>query len=217
MLIVGAKGFAKEVLEICHQNDNLDNLVFYDDINVHIDNKLFDRFNVIRNIDEAQEYFKLHDNQFTLGLGNPKLRFDLSQKFKNIGGILTSTISKGAEIGSYSVKINKGCNILSGSIISNDVTLGEGCVLYFNSLITHDCEIGDYVEISPSVSILGRAKIGSYSQIGASSTILPDVIIGRNVTIGAGAVVTKDIPDNSLAVGVPAKVVKELKPLSFKN
>ena len=47
--------------------------------------------------------------------------------------------------------------------------------------------------------------------IGANVTILPGVTIGNNVVIGAGAVVNKDIPDNSLAVGVPARVIKEIE------
>ena len=47
--------------------------------------------------------------------------------------------------------------------------------------------------------------------IGGNVTILPGITIGNNVVIGAGAVVTKDIPDNSLALGVPAKVVREIE------
>ena len=47
--------------------------------------------------------------------------------------------------------------------------------------------------------------------IGGNVTILPGVTIGENVVIGAGSVVTKDIPDNSLAVGIPARVKKEIE------
>ena len=54
-------------------------------------------------------------------------------------------------------------------------------------------------------------KIGNDVWLGANVTILPGVTIGNNVVIGAGAVVNKDIPDNSLAVGVPAKVIKEIE------
>jgi acetyltransferase-like isoleucine patch superfamily enzyme len=43
--------------------------------------------------------------------------------------------------------------------------------------------------------------------------VLPKINIGHNVIIGAGSIVTKDIPDNCLAVGSPAKVIKELEPL----
>jgi acetyltransferase-like isoleucine patch superfamily enzyme len=45
---------------------------------------------------------------------------------------------------------------------------------------------------------------------------LPKVSIGSNVIVGAGSVVTKDVPDNVMVVGIPAKIVKELTPLDFK-
>ena len=54
-------------------------------------------------------------------------------------------------------------------------------------------------------------RIGNDVWLGANVTILPGVTIGDNVIVGAGAVVTKDIPDNSLALGVPARVVKEIE------
>lgn len=214
MLIVGAKGFAKEVLEICHQSNDLEKLAFYDDVNHDIGKKIYDRFPILKNMEEAQRYLSNVDNRFTLGCGNPVLRNKLNEKFIQLGGVLTSTVSKDAIIGSYANTIGKGCNILAGSIISNNVTIGKGCIVYFNSVLAHDCAIGDYVEISPNANILGRVTINSFTQVGAGSTILPNVTIGKNSVIGAGSVVTKDIPDNSLAVGVPAKIVKQLKPLN---
>ena len=54
-------------------------------------------------------------------------------------------------------------------------------------------------------------RIGDDVWIGGNVTILPGVTIGNNAVIGAGAVVTKDIPDNSLAIGVPARVVRKLE------
>lgn len=42
-----------------------------------------------------------------------------------------------------------------------------------------------------------------------------ELILGKNVIVGAGAVITKDVPDNCLVVGMPAKVIKELSPLNF--
>lgn len=56
-------------------------------------------------------------------------------------------------------------------------------------------------------------SIGNDCWIGGGAIILPGVTIGNNCVIGAGAVVTKDIPDNSLAVGNPARVIKKLKEL----
>jgi sugar O-acyltransferase (sialic acid O-acetyltransferase NeuD family) len=215
MLIIGAKGFAKEVLEVLKDLNRLENICFYDDVNTTIPEKLFGQFLVLKTIQEATVYLKNVDNQFTIGIGNPVFRKKLFDKFSAIGGEFTSTISLKASIGSFDVYIGYGTNVLSGSVFSNGSKLGKGCIVYYNSIITHDCVIGDFVEISPSVTILGRSQIGSYTQVGSNSTILPDIKIGKNVTIGAGSVVTKDIPDNCLAFGIPTKVVKELKPLDF--
>lgn len=208
MLIVGAKGFAKEILEICHQRNDLENLVFYDDVNENV-NLLFGRFPILKDIDTAEEYFRTVDRRFTLGLGNPYLRKKLADKFINIGGKLSSTISTKADIGSYEIKIGEGANILDGVKISNDVVIGCASIIYYNSIITHDVKIGDFVEISPDVKILGRATIGNFCQLGAGTIILPDIKIGNNVIIGAGAVVTNDLPDNCTAVGIPSKIIKQ--------
>ena len=61
------------------------------------------------------------------------------------------------------------------------------------------------------LAIAEPIHIGDDIWIGGNVTILPGVNIGNNVVIGAGAVVTKDIPDNSLAIGVPARVVREIE------
>lgn len=209
MLIIGAKGFAKEVLEVVHQLNQLDNLVFYDDVNNDVPEKLFGQFPILRTILEASIYFKTIDKRFTIGIGNPVLRKQLYDKFTALGGEFTSTISPLANIGAYDVEIGIGSNVLSGAVFSNNSTIGKGCIIYYNAIITHDCEIGDFVEISPAVTLLGRSKIGSYSQIGANTTVLPNVTIGKNVIIGAGSVVTKDVPDNCLAIGVPAVIKRQ--------
>jgi sugar O-acyltransferase (sialic acid O-acetyltransferase NeuD family) len=215
MLIVGAKGFAKEVLEVIYQLNQLENLVFYDDVNDNVPEKLFGQFPVLRTIQEASVYFKTIDNHFAIGIGNPVLRKKIYDKFTALGGEFISTISPLATIGTFGVDIGQGSNVLPGTIFSNGITIGKGCIVYYNSIITHDCTIGDFVEISPSVTLLGRSEIGSYSQIGSNATILPDIKIGKNVIIGAGSVVTKDLPDNCVAVGVPAKIIKEISPLEF--
>lgn len=215
MLIIGARGFAKEVLEVVHQLNQLENLVFYDDVNNNMPEKLFGLFPILKTIQEATNYFKTIDNRFTIGIGNPILRKLLYDKFFALGGEFTSTISPNANIGHYGNKIEVGCNIMPGTVITADVMIKKGCLVNLNCTIGHDCKIGEFVELSPGVHISGNCIIGEYSVFGTNATILPKLTIGKNVIIGAGSVVTKDLPDNCMVVGVPAKIIKELTPLEF--
>lgn len=215
MIIVGAKGFAKEVLEVLHQLNQLDHLVFYDDVNEDAPAFLYGQFPVLRNKEAAAHYFKTVDNRFTIGIGNPVLRKRLALEFEAMGGVFTSTISPLAQIGYYGTTIGTGCNIMTGTVLTNDVKIGEGVLINLNCTVGHDSEIGNYVELSPGVHVSGNCIIGDYCNIGTNATILPKITIGENVIIGAGSVVTKDIPDNCLVVGIPATIKKELPELNF--
>ena len=79
------------------------------------------------------------------------------------------------------------------------------------AIIEHDCKIGDYCHIAPGVHISGAVEIDKLSFIGIGTAIIQGIKIGKNVTIGAGSVVIKNIPDNVIAVGNPAKIVKNKK------
>lgn len=210
MLIIGAKGFAKEVLQVLDELKTLDDIVFYDDVNIDSDDVLFGKFPLLKKESEAEFFFKKVTKKFTIGIGNPYLRYKLFEKFSKIGGEYSSTISPNAKIGSYDVEIGNGTNILSNAIISNSVKIGKGCILYYNVIVTHDCIVGDFVELSPNAILLGRVDVGDFSHIGANATIFPNLKIGKNVVVGAGAVVTKDLPDNCCAVGIPAKIIKRI-------
>ena len=185
------------------------------DINLDMPETLYDRFAILKSISEAQEYFNTVDNRFTIGIGNPILRKKLYDKFTVVGGIFASVISPNASIGHFGNSISEGCNIMTGTVITNDVIINKGVLVNLNCTIGHDCEIGSFVEMSPGVHISGNCILGDYSAIGTNATVLPKTKIGKNVLVGAGSVVTKDLPDNCVAVGIPAKVIKELPALVF--
>ena len=211
MLVAGAKGFAKEVLEILHQNSYKKRIVFFDNISNEIPRKLYCQFNVINNIDDVIKYFKKSGNNYTIGIGGPKERKNIYNKFSDIGGKLCSVFSVNSDIGHYNSIIEDGCIITSGVVITNDVKIGRACIININSTVGHDTSIGAFTEICPNVGISGNCNIGDNVFIGTNATILPNVKIGSNSVIGAGSVVTKDIPDNTLAFGIPAKRIKSLK------
>lgn len=215
MLIVGAKGFAKEVMQIFNDNEEYKDVAFYDDVSKNVPERLFEKYPILTNDDGVRTYFSKMGNKFTIGVGVPLLRKRLLDKFIKFDGIFTSSISRHATIGNTDVNIGEGCNIFAGARISNSVTIGRGCIIYYNAVLTHDCKIGDFVEISPSANILGRVNIGDYTQIGSNATILPDITIGQNAIVGAGAVVTKNVKENTVVAGVPAIKLREMPPIEF--
>lgn len=87
--------------------------------------------------------------------------------------------------------------------LGNNVHITDGV-----RFITHDGGTLLYRKQIPDLEITKPITVGNDVYIGLNAIILPGVTIGNNVVIGAGAVVTKDIPDNSVAVGIPARVIK---------
>lgn len=91
-----------------------------------------------------------------------------------------------------------------------EVRIGDNVMIGPNTLITTVGHPLDAVKRRSHIAIAKPVTIGNDVWIGGNVTILPGVTIGDNVVIGAGAVVSRDIPANSVALGVPAKVVKTL-------
>lgn len=90
------------------------------------------------------------------------------------------------------------------------VTFGDDCFVGPNVGIYTACHSTDPVERNSRREWACPVTIGDNCWIGGDVTILPGVTIGNNCTIGAGSVVTRDIPDNSVAVGNPARVIKKV-------
>lgn len=98
--------------------------------------------------------------------------------------------------------------------IGNDVRITEGV-----RFITHDGGVWVLRNLGllKNADLFGQIIIGNNVHIGIDTIIMPNVIIGDNVIIGAGAVVTRSIPSNSVAVGIPAKVIKTINEYYEKN
>lgn len=98
--------------------------------------------------------------------------------------------------------------LCDGVIVGPGVVIGDHLTCRLGSTISHGVTIGNYVYISPGVTVCGDTTVKDGCDIGAGATILPRLTIGRHTIIGAGAVVTEDMPDNVIAVGVPARIIK---------
>lgn len=203
MIIIGAGGFAKELIEAISPNDIEQGLYFFDNTSKNNSTYFLDQFPIITNWDHFTAELKT-DPRFAIGVGGPENRRSLTKQSEALGGVLTSVISDQAYIGSYDVSICEGATILHNATIANGVKIGRGALIYHNVQITHDCILGDFCELSPGATLLGKVKLGDRVHVGANATVLPGIEVGDDVIIGAGAVVTKNIPSSTVIKGIPA-------------
>lgn len=107
------------------------------------------------------------------------------------------------------IKIGENCILHGTSVRSNlSIEIGDNCILASHiKLIDHDHDIKNR---KSKGYISKEIKIGNNVWIGYNALVLKGVTIGDNSVIGAGSVVTKDIPENCIAAGNPAKVIRNL-------
>ena len=129
------------------------------------------------------------------------------------------TIDDGSKIGSF-VEIQKGatigknCKISSHSFICEGVHLGDNVFIGHGVMFTNDlfprATNADGSMQSDADWKLVETIVKNGASIGSNATILAGIVIGENALIGAGAVVTKDVADNTVVAGVPARIIKKI-------
>ena len=116
------------------------------------------------------------------------------------------------------VRIGERCEIRGAKFSSEPYLITIGNHVRINAgveFVTHDggaWVLRDLstVENHENITLFGPIKIGDNVHIGSNAILMPNITIGNNCIIGCGAIVTHDIPDNSIAVGVPAKVIESI-------
>lgn len=101
----------------------------------------------------------------------------------------------------YSLKSGKGLVVGYG---------GLGVVIHGESVIGENVHIDQGVTIGGNGILKGTPRIGNNVTLGAGSKVLGPIVIGDNVIVGANAVVVKDVPENSVVAGVPAKIIRNI-------
>lgn len=113
-------------------------------------------------------------------------------------------VDKSAIISSNAT-IGNGCFIGKMAIVNSRAVIGDNCIVNTKALVEHGCTVGKHVNLSTNSVINGDVVVGDGTFIGSGSVTIGQLKIGSNVTVGAGAVITKDVRDDVVVAGVPAR------------
>lgn len=100
--------------------------------------------------------------------------------------------------------LGAGVQVLTAAVVGVGVRIGADSIVNTAAVIDHETQLGDHVHVSPGAVLAGGIEVGDRTHVGLGARIIQGVRIGSDCTIGAGAVVLADVPDGTLAVGVPA-------------
>ena len=205
LLILGAGGNSKVIAETYMSSINHGNIKYLDDNYANIKNNSNTIIGPLSKIYEKE--IKNKFSKAIISISDPKIRMYWLDILERENYDIKPIIHKNSFV-SKTAKIDNGSVIYAKACIQTEAKIGRGVFINTNSCIEHNSIIGNGVHICPGTNIGGHVNIGYCSWIGIGSSIIQDIKIGENVMIGAGSVVTTNIPNNSLAVGSPAKVIK---------
>lgn len=200
MYLFGASGHAKVIIDSLKASGKQISGLFDDNPEVKelFEYKVFGPFDPIR----------LGDEDLIISVGLNHIRKKITEKLPE-NSRYGNAIHPSAIISEYA-SLGVGTVVMQGAVIQSSVSIGKHCIINTAASVDHDCKIDDYVHISPNATLCGAVSVGEGSQVGAGAVVIPGVKIGKWSLVAAGAVVMRDVPDNVLVLGNPARVVKRI-------
>lgn len=203
LIIWGASGHGKVVLDVVRAQSDFTDVVFIDDSA----RKLFGEFQGCRLVGSRAELASLRASgyaNFVVAIGCNAARAECFQAALKMG-IKPATFVHPTAAVSQCATIGSGTVVMPNSVINPDSSIGTNCIINSGAIVEHDCCIADHVHLSPGVVLGGGVRVGAYSHIGLNASVLPGTDVGERATVGAGAVVLADVDLGDTVAGVPAE------------
>jgi sugar O-acyltransferase (sialic acid O-acetyltransferase NeuD family) len=207
--IYGAGGFGKEVYDVaCRQNKInhvWDSIFFIDDFRENGSDCYLSKVFTLKYVSET---FNKDNLEVVIAIGEPAVRIVLRIKLIESGIKLATVIDPSAII-SPSAILGAGVIVTSDCIVASSVIVGENVAINVKSIVGHDIVLANDVVISSMVNIGGACKIGLGSYLGMGCLIKEGLEIGDEVIVGMGSVVHHNIPSGMIALGNPARPMRQ--------
>jgi sugar O-acyltransferase (sialic acid O-acetyltransferase NeuD family) len=203
LAILGASGHGKVTAEMALSN-GWDSVDFYDDAFPH--KATMDGFSIQGGLNSLLKKSHVY-NGFHVAIGCNRTRQKILKQLVDLDLPCPNIIASSAVV-SQSALLGKGISIMANVVVNAKTILGDGVILNTSCSVDHDCIIAAGAHISPGAHLAGDVSVGVCSWVGIGSAILQGKVIGENSIIGAGSVVINDFPNNVVAAGVPAKVIR---------
>jgi len=202
--IYGAGGLGREVFALASvinaKDQRWTSIFFIDDIHP---NRLLNNVSVI----EFRAAVNIKDIECVVAVGEPMLRNELIKKIKTSGIPLATLVHPDVDI-STSTFLGEGVVVCKQAFISCDCVISNNAFIQPQVCIGHDCHVGENSIISPGVMLGGNCEVGKDVFIGLNACIKEKIRIGNNVIISMGSVVFNDVKENVIALGNPARVMR---------
>ncbi|MCK4234493.1 NeuD/PglB/VioB family sugar acetyltransferase [candidate division WOR-3 bacterium] len=208
LIILGAGGYARETMAVVNRTKKYRIIHLYDEMISDDSSISVHSIPVIDNLDKYKAMPFSERPVLISAVGNPALKKRWAEQY-SANFEFVSVVDPDARIGP-NVKIQVGSIITAGCILTTDIYIGNHVNINLNCTIGHDTIIEDYCDLSPGCHISGNVTMNEGSALGTGVVVIPKKVIGKWSIIGAGAVVLTDIQSNSLAVGIPAKVIRTI-------
>lgn len=218
IVIIGCGGFGREVAWLIEEINNVNRewniLGFIDDDTLN-HGQIINGYTVLGGFEYLKEKKNIY---YVCAIGSAKSRRRIVEEKCSKYNIIPATlVHPSVLMNKKNVCIGEGSIVCASNILTVNINVGKHTLINLDCTIGHDVIIEDYVTIYPSVNISGNCKVGLCSELGTGTHIIQGKNIGKGTIIGAGTVVIRDIGDNCVAVGNPARVIKVMEDIYEKD